>query len=331
MVCVGIGPSAVSELAWLVDLLVQTAGYAEPALDELDRSLLPGIAAARTEVRQRLDLLWGDSLAGCPEMLVAAAHAGCLEDTTPRRFLGWLSTLPSDVPRRRTDLLSEPSAARRLIRARLHRLGSDVKLRRGYRDVLSEVWSLASPGWQSRGRAAAERAAAEWRRRLTGSFTPAAIAGLMPPRHPLSTADTEAVRALLARRRRFGLAPVYFCLSGGHAVDTGDQIHIGVPASALEGIRRARDASFVADRLRLLSEPTRVRILIQVLAKPMGVMELSRALRISQPTVSGHVRALVQAGLLRPQRRGGRTVLAGSPRQVDRLIEDARATLGRWA
>ena len=52
-------PSQVCELAWLLDLLVQRARYAEPALDELDRALLPGIAALRLPIKKRIDALWG--------------------------------------------------------------------------------------------------------------------------------------------------------------------------------------------------------------------------------------------------------------------------------
>src|SRR5207302_4300799 len=42
--CRAVAPSAPAEVAWLLNLLVQTARYAEPALAELDASLLPGIA-----------------------------------------------------------------------------------------------------------------------------------------------------------------------------------------------------------------------------------------------------------------------------------------------
>jgi hypothetical protein len=41
--CRVVAPSAPSELAWLLNLLVQTARYAEPALAELHASLLPGV------------------------------------------------------------------------------------------------------------------------------------------------------------------------------------------------------------------------------------------------------------------------------------------------
>ncbi len=72
------------------------------------------------------------------------------------------------------------------------------------------------------------------------------------------------------------------------------------------------------------------RVLIQLMSYPSGVMDVARALRISQPTVSGHVKALQRAGLVHERRRGSRAVLMASRKRVERLLEDARATLIRW-
>jgi ArsR family transcriptional regulator len=87
---------------------------------------------------------------------------------------------------------------------------------------------------------------------------------------------------------------------------------------------------FVSDRLRVLAEPTRVHILIQLLSAPSSVMEIARAVRVSQPTVSGHLKILREAGLIQPKRFGARLVLVASRKRVERLLEDARATNARW-
>jgi DNA-binding transcriptional ArsR family regulator len=59
-------------------------------------------------------------------------------------------------------------------------------------------------------------------------------------------------------------------------------------------------------------------------------MEIARVLHLSQPTVSGHLKILREAGLVQPRRLGGRTVFAGSRKRIERLLEDARATIARW-
>jgi ArsR family transcriptional regulator len=325
----GASPSLAAELAWVLDLLVQTARYAEPALDELDRTLLPGVMALRPRVMDRFASLFRDNLRGCPELLIAAAMAGCIADQEPRRLLGWLSTLPKKT-QVASELLTEPAPNRRPLQRRLALLNSDIRVRRAYRNILAEVWELARPAWQRRGRAVAARASDAWTRRLKTTTTARGLVQLMPPRHPLARQEPPSVAALLRRRPRFALVPVYFCMSGGQLADLGDHLHVGVPASALEPARRTRDAAFVADRLRNLAEPTRVHVLIYLMSAPSGVMEVTRALGMTQPTVSEHIRVLAAAGLVRRVRRGRRTVYGASTPSLERLLEDARATLVRW-
>ena len=321
--------SLAAELAWILNLLVQTAGYAEPALDELDRALLPGVMALRPKLMDRFTSLFRDELPGCPELLIAAASGGCLADQEPRRLLAWLSTLPKKKPAS-LELLTEPVQNRRPLRRRLALLDSDIRARRAYRNIVAVVWELAGPAWQRRGRAAASRAAADWNRKLKSTTTTRALVQLMPPRHPLTRREQPEVAALFRRRPAFALVPGYFCMSGGELADLGDHLHVGVPASALEPVRRTRDAAYVADRLRNLAEPTRVHILIYLMSAPSGVMDITRALGMTQPTVSEHVRVLAAAGLVRRMRRGSRTVYGVSRPSLERLLEDARATLVRW-
>ena len=166
-----------------------------------------------------------------------------------------------------------------------------------------------------------------WTTRLQAG---ASIQELVPPRHPLTYADRLGFEDIFSERDEFVLSPLYFCLSGGQVVDLTDRVHIAVSASDLLPVRKVRDAAFVADRLRVLSEPTRVHILIQLLSAPAGVMDVARTLKMSQPTVSGHLKVLQRAGLVQPRRASGRTVFVGSRKRIERLLEDARATIARW-
>lgn len=325
--CRAISASAPSELAWLLNLLTQTAPYAEPALAELDRSLLPGIDRLRGPIGARFRGMWDqDSLPGCPELMPTAHLAGTVLDGDLLRLWAWLS-VEGKIPVPDYELLSEPVQDRPAVRARVRRLGEDVKLRRAYRDLLEQVWQPASDAWEREGRAGVLKACTEWQARMAGG---AAIEELVPPRHPLTRAEQLGFDDLLTHRLEFAISPLHFCMSGGHVADLGDYVHIAVPASDLNPIRRVRDAAFVADRLRVLAEPTRVHILIQLLSSPAGVMELARVLRISQPTVSGHVKILRGVGLIQPRRLGARTVFMASRKRVERLLEDARGTLARW-
>src|SRR5260370_34719820 len=84
-------PSAPSELSWLLNLLSQTARYAEPALAELDGSLLPGIGRLRKSIKEQLEQLWSDGLAGCPELMYSAQEADCVFDDGLHGFIDWLA------------------------------------------------------------------------------------------------------------------------------------------------------------------------------------------------------------------------------------------------
>lgn len=320
-------PSIPAELAWILDLLTQSARYAEPALAELDGSLLPGIRAMRAPAIERAARLWNDRLPGCPELLLAADQADCVNDDHPQRMFAWLTSGGGGRPVGDYELLTEPEQDREAIRARLRRMKEDVDASRTYRDLIADVWHLASGPWRQHGRDLVAAACAGWRSRLdAGSL----LEELVPPRHPLTYADRLGFEDIFAHRSAFALSPLYFCLSGGHVVDLCDHVRIGVPASDLLPVRKVRDAAFVADRLRVLAEPTRVRILIQLLSAPAGVMDVARILHMSQPTVSGHLKILRDAGLVQPRRVGSRTVFVASRKRVERLIEDARATIARW-
>jgi ArsR family transcriptional regulator, arsenate/arsenite/antimonite-responsive transcriptional repressor len=66
------------------------------------------------------------------------------------------------------------------------------------------------------------------------------------------------------------------------------------------------EAEATAAIFKALSDPARVRI-VNLLARnpePVCVCELTPAIGLSQPTVSHHLKKLVQAGLLRRERRG---------------------------
>jgi DNA-binding transcriptional ArsR family regulator len=323
--CRAVAASAPSELAWILNLLTQTARYAVPALAELEASLLPGIARLREPMTQRTRQLWQDGQPGCTELLLCADQAGCMLEDEPRRLFSWLRGGARGADDH--ELITESVQDRAIIRGRLRRLREDARARDSYVRILDDLWRLASPAWDRHGRQVVAEACAAWNARLE---TGAPITELVPPRHPLTRVNQPQFEDLFTRRVEFALSPLYFCMSGGHVVDLGEYIHIAVPASDLLPIRRVRDAAFVADRLRVLAEPTRVRILLQAMSAPSGVMEMTRSLGISQPTVSGHLKVLLDAGLVQPQRRGGRSVFVASRKRVERLLEDARATIARW-
>ena len=69
----------------------------------------------------------------------------------------------------------------------------------------------------------------------------------------------------------------------------------------------AEEAEHLSARLKALSDPTRLQLLSHIAAGGCGdvcACDLAEPLGISQPTVSHHMKKLVEAGLLTREQRG---------------------------
>jgi ArsR family transcriptional regulator len=86
---------------------------------------------------------------------------------------------------------------------------------------------------------------------------------------------------------------------------------------------RARTES-VAKRLKAVADPTRLALLHSLASAPSTVSELAALFRLSQPTVSMHVKVLRQNGLVRSERIDGRLRLSADPSAVESLLADMR-------
>lgn len=77
--------------------------------------------------------------------------------------------------------------------------------------------------------------------------------------------------------------------------------------SITSGIVGMEDAQNVARVFKALSDPTRVRLLSLIAANPDGevcLCELTEPVELTQPTVSHHMKLLVDAGLVTRDQRG---------------------------
>ena len=75
----------------------------------------------------------------------------------------------------------------------------------------------------------------------------------------------------------------------------------------LEGAISRSEADRVAAALKVLAEPARLRLLSLIQAQPDGeacVCHLTEPLGLSQPTVSHHLKVLLESGLVEREQRG---------------------------
>jgi ArsR family transcriptional regulator len=80
-------------------------------------------------------------------------------------------------------------------------------------------------------------------------------------------------------------------------------------------------AAATADLFKALADSARVRIvnLVATAGEPLCACELYGPLGLSQPTVSHHLKKLVEAGLLRREQRGTWAYFSLNPESVETL------------
>lgn len=91
-------------------------------------------------------------------------------------------------------------------------------------------------------------------------------------------------------------------------VDSGDETQAPCCAPAHEeAFLPVSEADALAARFKALADPSRLQILSIVSSSPDAetcVCDLSEPLNLGQPTVSHHLKILVEAGLLHREKRG---------------------------
>ncbi|MBD8057948.1 winged helix-turn-helix transcriptional regulator [Cellulomonas sp. JH27-2] len=87
-------------------------------------------------------------------------------------------------------------------------------------------------------------------------------------------------------------------------------------------------ATDLALRLKALADPTRLRLLSIIAAHADGeacVCDLTEPVGLAQPTVSHHLKILVDAGLLTREKRGVWAYFRTVPAALDSTVDDLRA------
>jgi ArsR family transcriptional regulator len=98
-------------------------------------------------------------------------------------------------------------------------------------------------------------------------------------------------------------------------------------APLTEGALDVADAATLARMFKALGDPTRVRLLSLIAAKPGGeacICDLTDPVKLSQPTVSHHMKQLVEAGLVTREKRGRWAFYRASPTTLAALSDALR-------
>src|SRR5260370_11092943 len=301
---VRVSASAPLELMWIL----HNFGASHPL-----KGGMTSLETLRQQFQSELRSFQGDGVRGATEAVVLAHRSGAIFDVALDGFVATLEPTAAaggDLP----ALLCETSAERRAIQERLRRLQADPELRTRYRQLLVWVWEAVRPEWESSGRRAAADAALEWARMLeegAGYRTLLDRPHVWPGRPELD----ELAESALADGRLV-LSPGWF-FAMIHVVDVDGTLYLarGGRTDDPDAIRR-ETSTRVAGNLKALSDPTRLGILLWLAKHPASVTEIANHFELSQPTVSGHVQLLRDAGLLEDNLPGRRPRLTGRARAL---------------
>lgn len=263
--------------------------------------------------------LWRDA----PDVARAAAGIARRDGTTPAPALFPLAALGGHAFDEAPDafLASIPEKAEDLL-ARAHELGekenspltawlrepADAAWPREVQRALHDLWAEIGPGWRDEGRAAADAAAERVRASLLEHDD---VVHALPEHHFAQFEKLSATLRDAAQRGRLSIVPLALAAAGGfHAeTDEGTVLGFGLQADRVFA-RSERRVAEAAATAKALADPTRLMLLHLIVRYPamsVTVGDLARQVGVSQPTVSGHLKQLRDAGLIRSERVGNRS------------------------
>ena len=312
-----VAPSAAFELMWALHFAAANHEHDQvfDPLETLRRRFGPELKDLRTDGVTQYST----------ELIVLADRSDTLLDLDLDRFFARVDKVAStSAPT--PSLLSETPEERKVVAGRLERLREDKALRARYIELLATIWQELAPDWTRNGKTAVVAEAERWRRILDdGRQDYMGIIGLdrLWPGRP----ELDDVAAAAAAEGRLVLNPSWF---GGkvHIVELHGTVHVGRRTRIVDfDCRRVADE--VSTNIKALADPTRLTILLRLARSPASVTELARELRLSQPTVSVHVRVLREVGLLEERANGRSAELSASEQALKELFSRTEEQLVR--
>lgn len=266
----------------------------------------------------------GDSFREWGELLVGASRAGVLLSPDPgpsiARAVDSLAE-PFETP----PLVSEPPEVRELVDQRVAYLRRDPAARARYRSLLERLWAVVEPYWERLGRREAQSTATDLQARTRHEND---LRRLVPGNtfvhkdifQPQIAAARERGELWLVALGLGGEGQLYWALPG--------IVFVGVGSGVGDKLARRRErAERAAGRFKVLSDPTRLAILAELLHadyhNATTVTELASLFGLSQPTVSVHMKMLREAGLVTAEREGNQVSYSASDATLREFVEGA--------
>lgn len=259
------------------------------------------------------------------EMLVVAYHSGTMLDGSLDRFF---ERLPGALTERIAvpPLPSETPDVPGIVAERLEALRTSPDLRDQYVALLKDTWNVLGPLWLRSGRAAAMEAGRNLR--LT-SPSLESLRKALPGVTMLRKEEHEALLQSALERDEVVIVPLWTAGDGQFLFALPGLVYIGFGLDSGRKVQaRREEAEQVANRLKILSDPTRVAIVRQLMHDTYTITDLANYFELSQPTVSVHMKALREADLVEAEKTGNQTRYRVAGPRVWQYVTDALGLIG---
>lgn len=196
---------------------------------------------------------------------------------------------------------------------------SDKSFRDGYMRVLRDTWAELNDHWNEQGLPATKQTAALWSRHLATNADPLP---LFPDKlfllNPVFSDNIERA----AKRGTLRIIPLW-AVAFGFYLPVGDEVYMGFAPETVPFIGKLEErAEQLSTRFAALSNNTRVHLLFLLNEQlPQTVGDLALQLNLPHSNVSTHLKVLQQAGLVRMERSGVRTLVTRNRETIDALRE----------
>lgn len=255
--------------------------------------------------------------------MVLACELGYWDDANAGRFLTDLPTLPGRLLKRiaaHPELKPEEG-----LDAALHQL---LDTGSTWPDQLRRLSLALIDEWRETGLSTVENHQAQFDSRFAETGD---IIKSLPPYHFTRFEETAASIRTAEGQQEIVVIPLYYAAAGGFSFESGGRQFVGFGLRSehvFEDIRARVDRE--ARKIKALSDPTRL-LLLTLVARYSGfsltVGDLAEYLGVSQPTVSGHLKILREAGLVYVDRQGNKSFYRPDTEAMNELLTDMADTL----
>lgn len=193
----------------------------------------------------------------------------------------------------------------------------DKSFRDAYMRVLRDTWAELEDAWNKQGLQAAKQTAVQWSQHLATTADPVP---LFPEKlFLLNPVFLDNIRAA-AQRGKLRIIPLW-AIAFGFYLPVGDEVYLGFAPETVQFIGKLEERSEqLSAQFAALSNNTRVHLLFLLNEHvPQTVGDLALQLDLPHSNVSTHLKILQQAGLVKMERSGVRTLVTRNRKTIDAL------------